>query len=165
MNTRRIHSGLIIILTVSTCATAQFKSQTENQPAPSQSLIQSPGGMGSVLGLFNPDNFLMRHSLSFSYFTAGGTGLSLTSYTNTMLYKISDPLNLRFDVTLQGSPFGNYGGVQQSELSKIYLSRAELNYRPAENMSIRVQYLQLPYSAYRYDWYSPYSYPYLRGDQ
>ena len=82
--------------------------------------------------------------------------MSLASYTNSMFYKISDPLNVRFDVTLQGSPFGQTGSLNRSDLSGVYLSRAELNYQPWQNVALQIQYRQLPLSLY-----NRYNYPYL----
>ena len=150
------------IFLFSALASAQFKSQEEQQPSPAQYLVRPTTSINSILGFFNPDNFMMRHNFSFSYLSSGGTGLSLASYTNSMFYKIADPLNVRFDLTLQGSPFGQYGSSQQSDLSKLYLSRAELNYRPWENVFVKVQYNQLPLS---YWGNYPPSSPYVWGDK
>ena len=147
-------AGVIIF---STCMFGQFKSQENEQPSPAQYLVHPATSINSFFGLFNPDNFMMRHDFSFSYLSTGGNGLSLASYTNSMFYKIADPLNVRVDLTLQGSPFGQYGSAQQSDLSKLYLSRAELNYRPSENFLVKVQYNQLPLSYWgSYPGYSPY---------
>ena len=152
---------IIVLLVAVGSVTAQFKSQ-EQQPSASQSLVHPLTSINSFLGFLNPDNFMMRHNFAFSYMTSGGQGLSLASYTNSMLYKIADPLNVRFDVTLQGSPFGQYGSAQQSDLSKLYLSRAELNYHPWENVFMKVQYNQLPLGYWgRY----PYSSSALWGDE
>ena len=148
---KRIVILTVVVVILTATAPAQFKSQVENQPSVSQSLVHQNTNINSFLGILNAENFMMRHSFSFSYLTAGGTGLSLASYTNSMLYKIADPLNVRFDLTLQGSPFGNYGRLQQNNLSKVFVSRAELNYRPADNMFIQLQYRQLPYNGYFYD--------------
>jgi hypothetical protein len=145
-------------------ASAQFKSQVENQQSVSQSLVHPGSGINSFLGLLNPDNFMMRHSFDVSYISSGGYGLSLASYTNSMFYKIADPLNVRFDITLQGSPFGNSAGLQQNDLNKIFLSNAELNYRPADNVFIKLQYNQVPFNRYYYnDRFNPSSFMY--GDQ
>jgi len=140
------HAGgaLLLLAALSAAAFGQFKSQVENPPSASQALIHPMSGISSFLGLLDPERFLMRHNFEFSYMTGGGQGLSLASYTNSMFYKISDPLNVRFDVTLQGSPFGASGGLQQSDLNRLFISNAELNYRPLENMFIKVQYSQLP---------------------
>jgi hypothetical protein len=67
-----------------------------------------------------------------------------------MFYRIADPLDVRVDVTLQGSPFGPTAGMNRNDLSGIYLSRAELNYRPWDNVFFQVEYRELPYSAYLY---------------
>jgi len=151
--------GLIVMCAV---ATAQLKSQIE-QPSVSQSLVHPRTSISSFLGLLNPDNFLMRHSVSLSYFSAGGRGISLASYTNSMFYRIADPLNVRVDVTLQGSPFGSYGSDLQGGLNSVYLSRAEVNYQPSKNFFIQLQYHQLPF--YHLGTYNPFLTPSFREDE
>ena len=99
----------------------------------------------------------MRHSASFNYVSSGGMGLSMATYTNSMFYKISDPLNVRFDLSLQGSPFGQYGAANQGDFSRLYLSRAEMNYQPWENVHLKLLYRELPYGYYR--WFQPSFYP------
>lgn len=153
---------LILILALTTFTSAQFKSQVDNQPSASKSLLRPSTSINSFFGLLNLNNLSMRHNFSFSYLSSGGQGLSLASYTNSMFYKISDPLNVRFDLTLQGSPFGQYGSAKQSDLSALYLSRAELNYRPFENFFFKIQYNSIPYNYL--GMYPYHSYPYMLGD-
>jgi len=126
-------------------AGAQFKSQLENQPSASQSLLKPQTSIGSFFGLLNPDAFSMRHNFAFNYISIGGSGMSLASYTNSMFYRISDPLNVRFDVTMQGSPFGQRSFSGKNDLNKVYLSRAELNYKPLDNLFFTLQYNSLPF--------------------
>lgn len=145
------------LLLISAIGFGQYKSQVENQPSASQLLVRPTSSIGSILGLLNPENFRMQHNFSFSYLSGGGQGLSLASYTNSMFYKIAGPLDVRFDLTLQGSPFGGYGQTRTSDFNNLFLSRAELNYRPWENLLINVQYRQLPFSYHRF--YSPHSSP------
>ena len=133
---------IICVIFISVSSVAQFKSQVEQQTAASQSLVHPTGGMNSFLGLLNLENFHMRHNFSYSYISFGGVEMSLASYTNSMFYKIADPLNVRFDLTLQGSPF--YSGQNYKPLNGLMLSRAELNYRPWENFFIKLEYNQLP---------------------
>ena len=152
------------ILCSTMIASAQFKSQLDQQGV-SQSLVHPSPSLSSFLGILNPENFMMRHSFSFNYLTGGGQGLSLATYTNSMFYKIADPLNVRFDVTLQGSPFGSYGPLQQNDLNRVYLSRAELNYHPADNLFIKFEYNQSPFSRYYYDRYAPTTWPSAYGDE
>ncbi len=138
-----------VLVLFQTAGIAQFKSQDE-QTSASQLLVRPTPSIGNFLGLFNPDNFTMRHNLSYSYISSGGQGLSVASYTNSMFYKIADPLNVRADLTVQGTPMTPY----QSALNGFFLSRAELNYRPWENMFIKVEYNRLPlnYLGYYNPW-------------
>lgn len=138
----------VVLCVLATRSQAQLKSQDEQPVSPAQSLVHPMTSISSFLGILNPDNFMMRHNFSFSYLSSGESGLSLASYTNSMFYRIADPLNVRFDLTLQGSPFGNYGSAGQGSLSKLYLSRAELNYQPADNMFIKLQFNQSPFNYY-----------------
>lgn len=147
----------VLLLWMHMSLQAQFKSQVENQPSAAEFLVHPSTGFSSLLSWFNPDNFRMRQSISMNYFTYGGQSLSLASYTNSMFYKFADPIDVRFDVTLQGSPFGQNSLTQQNALNRVFLSNAELNYHPLENFFIKLQYSQLPYG--NYGWYSrsPYS--------
>jgi hypothetical protein len=142
---------------------AQLKSQVEQQTSPSLYLVHPASGLGGLFGWFDPNRFSMRHNFSMSYVTAGGVGLSLASYTNSMLYQVADPLNVRFDVTMQTSPFGNYGSVNQNAFNNLFLSRAEVNYKPWENFQVQLQYRQIPFSPYGY--YRPYGSSLLLGDE
>ncbi len=157
---RRILVLVAAILSIVALAGAQLKD--EDRQSVNESMVKPAQSISSFLGLLNPDNFTMHQNISMSYFSYGGTGMSVASFTNTMLYKISDPLNVRLDLTLQGSPFGQTGGFSQSELNRLFISNAELNYRPTDNMFIKLQYSQLPLGLY--GMYSPYApYPYLIG--
>jgi hypothetical protein len=157
---RRIAVSLGVMVAVLVfSASAQLR--TENQNDVTQSMVRPAQSISSFLGLLNPDNFMMRHSISLSYLSLGGAGMSVASYTNSMFYKISDPLNVRVDLTLQGSPFGSSSGFSPGELNKLFISNAELNYHPSNNMSIKLQYNQLPLGLY--DGYYPYALsPFLR---
>jgi len=126
-------------------AQAQFKSDEQNHPSVVNALIKPTTGLSGLLGWFNPDDFRMHHSFSLQYMASGGYGLSLATYTNSMMYRLADPLDVRFDVSLQGSPFGPSA---QGEFSRLYLSRAELNYRPWENVRVQFQFRQFPYGSY-----------------
>ncbi|MGB2869339.1 MAG: hypothetical protein WBD36_12870 [Bacteroidota bacterium] len=136
-------SLLVILVFVSSIAPGQFKSQGESRTSVNESMVRSDGG-GLILGWFDPSKFSMHHSYSLSYSTFGGQSMSLGVYTNSMFYQFSDPLSVQFDVSLMHSPFNSFGDQFSKNLSGIYLSRAELNYRPSENMLFQIQYRQLP---------------------
>ena len=143
--------GFMVVFSIA-AGYAQLKSQDERVSA-AESLIRPAPSISSFLGLLSSDNFMMRHNFSFSYLSSGGQDLSLASYTNSMFYRIADPLNLRVDLTLQGSPFGQYGSLGQNDFSRLFVSRAELNYRPTDNMFIKLQFSQRPFG-YRNDYYN-----------
>lgn len=128
---------------VTSVATAQFKSSAESKPNVSESLIRS-NSTGAWFGWLNPNNFRMNHSYSLSYMNFGGQGLSLGMYTSSMFYRFSDPLDVQFDMSVMHSPFNSFGANAQNDLSGIYLTRAQLNYRPSENMMFQIQFRQMP---------------------
>ena len=142
------------LLALNLPALAQFKPDSDPAPNVSESLVHPAPGMGSLFGFLNSDNFHMNHSVSMSYQSFNGGGLSLASYTNSMSYKIADPLQAHLDLTFQGSPFGNSLGLQSTDLTKFFISNASLSYRPADNMFIDLRYSQIPAYGYGYG-YSP----------
>ncbi len=150
--------GLLIVGTVA--APAQFKEQAQEETKISQGIYQQPSSW--LFGWFDPSKFTMRHSFEMSYMTlGGGQGISLGTYTNSMLYEFSDKLNARADVSLSYSPFNSFSsglGGKRNDLSGIYLSRAEVNYQPWDNTRIQLSFRQLPYGYY----YSPFSNPWYR---
>ncbi len=137
----RMKPLIFSLLFVSLPLMAQFKQQVESRPSVSESLVL-PQNSGFLFGWFDPSRLSFHHSYSLSYMTAGGQGLSLGVFTSSLYYKFSEPLDVQFDVSMQHSPFSSFGNTK--DLSGIYLSRAQLNYRPSENMLLQIQYSQLP---------------------
>jgi len=138
-----VGGGLVIVLLWCSTASAQFKSTAESRQRVTGSLLRPDEG-GILFGLFNPNNFSMHHSFSLSYLTGGGQGLSMSTYTNSMMYKFSDDLDVRADISLMASPYNTLGKQYQNSLSGLFLNRAELNYRPWKNALFQIQYFQLP---------------------
>jgi hypothetical protein len=159
-------SLLVVLLALvgPSLSTAQLKSQDEQPVSASQSLVHPATSISSLLGLLNSDNFMMRHSFSLSYLSSAGEGISMASYTNSMFYRIADPLNLRLDLTLQGSPFGGSGTFSQGNFNSLFISRAELDYKPADHMFLRLEYKQIPFNYYP-GVYSPFAPGYYLGDE
>jgi hypothetical protein len=146
-------SMLGALLLVPVVGAAQFKEPAGGDPRISESMIQSSPSL--LLGWFDPSRFQMHHAVSFSYLTAGGQGMTLGTYTNSMLYQFSDNLNAQADVSLSYMPTNSFARFGKQDLSNIYLSRAQINYRPWENMSIQVQYRAMPYTPLSSPWYNP----------
>jgi len=155
---------LFALIVLPAGGSAQFKSELENQPSSAQGLLKPNTSIGNFLGLLNAENFSMHHTLSMNYLSSSGGALSVASYTNSMMYQIANPLDVRVDLTLMGSPFGSYAGYQQNDYTKFFVSRAQLNYRPWENTSIRLEYNQMPFGAFNYyNRFAPS--PFMMGDQ
>jgi len=151
---------LVVIIALALCTGifAQFREQIDSQPTIHDGLIKNTVP-SLVLGFINPNNFSMKHSVNLSYSAFGNQGIALGVYTNTMMYKFTDKLNISADVSLVNSPYNSFGKDFANQLNGIYLSRAELNYQPWENFSVNVQYRSNPLG-----YYSPYGYSrYNRG--
>lgn len=142
-------------------AGAQFKSQLEQEPPVSDAMVRQ-SDQSLWFGWFDPSKFSMHHSFSMSYQTFGGQGMSLGMYTNSMMYQFSDKVNARADISLMYSPYNSFAafGSRKNDLSSIYLSRAELNYRPWENVLVRLEYRRIPWGSSYYD--SPFYNPWFR---
>lgn len=115
------------------------------------------------LGWFNPDKFHMRHSFDLSFATFGNQSLSLGTYTNSMSYEFADNLVARTDLSLSYSPYNNLPTLngKKNDLSSVYLSRAQLDYKPWDNVLVQVQYRSVPYGSY---YYSPFYNPWYGGN-
>ncbi len=153
---------IVFLLTIGTAA-AQLKSQIP-QDVNVGSAMLAPRSSNLLFGFFNPANFKMSHSYNFSYMTFGGHSLALGVYTNSMFYKISDPLTMQVDVSLTHSPFNSFGKQFQNQFNGIYISRAALNWRPTENTLINLEFRNLPTSFYLMNPYYGYYNSWYRYD-
>jgi hypothetical protein len=143
-------------------ANAQFKDAvSEEQPSVTSSFIH-PAASSALFGFFNPDSLHMNQSYSMSYSAIGGQGIALGRFTNSMLYRISNSLDVQADVSLQHSPYNTLDKSFQSGLNGIFLDRAEINYRPTQNMLFQISYRQVPYNDFGF--YSPNYYRGLFGE-
>jgi len=139
----RTVSGVVaLILLIVGSAGGQLKSSAESRPNVSESIIRSDNS-GLMFGWFDPSRLTMHHSYSLSYSSFGGQGLSLGVYTNSLLYKFSDPLSVQFDISLMHSPYNTLGDIGKN-FNGLFLSRAQLDYRPTDNMWLQIQFRQLP---------------------
>lgn len=149
---KKIAVLLALMLVFSSASYAQFRDQLSDKSNVESSLFRSNNDGGSFFGFFNPANFSMRQSISMNYMTMGGQSLSLAMYTNSMSYRISQPLTLSADVSVMNSPYSTLGNSFAKSINGIYLTRAELNYHPTKDFSIDVQFDRNPL----YSYYNPY---------
>ncbi len=146
---------LIIALSVN----AQFKKDPFTKPEVRDGLYAKESGGNFLTNLFNSENFSMRHSFDASYSTFGDHGIATTVYTNSMFYKFSDNLNVRLDASLVYSPYNSLGKTFQDNINGLYISRAELNFKPWDDTVIRIQYRNIPAGMYNnyYGYGNPFS--------
>lgn len=121
-----------------------------------KNLVQKP--VGFLDALMHSDKFQMSHSYSLSYYSIGHQGGSMGLYVNTMSYQLADPLKMSVSVGYLHQPFG--GPMQDNNgKGEVFLESARLEYKPTNNMSITVDYRQMPQSIQSlYSPYSPYHY-------
>ncbi|MBS1518371.1 MAG: hypothetical protein JSS91_09830 [Bacteroidetes bacterium] len=150
----------VFILTVifSGSLSAQYKGYDDKGPN------YKTNSSNLLLGFINPNNFTMHHSFNVSMINTGSGNVSLTSYINSMNYRISDKLNISADVKFQYSPYAssiygpNAASSLQKDLSGVSLSRASLNYRISENSFINVEFRKIDQSDFYYNnnFYNPF---------
>lgn len=153
---------VLIFFLVSFAVFGQFKEDSENK-IPIKSALTNNSASGLILSFFDPSKFSMDHSFSMSYSSFGSNGIALGVYTNTMGYQFADNLRLEVDASFVNSPYSSFGDDLTNQINGIYLSRAELNFKPSENTNIIIQYRQIPagfgynYGYYPYDRFMPFS--------
>jgi len=107
-----------------------------------------------ILGIFNPKNFSMQHSLQVSMISSPFGNISVTSYVNSMMYKFSDKFTVSADVKLQYSPYASsafgksYASQMQNDLTGLKLSRLSMDYKISDNSSLRFEFRNYDYGMY-----------------
>lgn len=147
MITRYVFPALILLVTGSFTTSAQFRGEEPGRPSVREGVYRE-GQNNYILGFINPDNFEMRHSVSVSYGSIGDQSLGMSMYTNSLRYRISEPLSVRADIAMMFSPFGSASSKFTQDLSGIFLRRASIDYRPSKDMQISLQFRSDPYSLY-----------------
>jgi hypothetical protein len=142
---------LVIILLSATVTFAQFRDSGFETNSVKEGIVTE--NSNSLFGFLNSDDFIMRHSFSLNYSTFGGQGMSLTSYTNSMFYRLMNNLNVQLDVSVMYSPYSTLGEQFQKDISGIYISNAAINYHPWDNFSVHLQYRSMPFG---YGYYHPF---------
>jgi hypothetical protein len=124
-------------ISIHTDSFAQYKSGKDNPVNNNTNLI---------LGFINPANFSMRHSFQVSYLGSRYGNISVTSYINSLSYRISDKLNVSADIALSYSPYASsvfgktYASQLQKDFSGISLSRLSLDYKISSDAFLKLEY-------------------------
>ncbi|HKI77609.1 MAG TPA: hypothetical protein VKA26_03620 [Ignavibacteriaceae bacterium] len=150
---------LLILITIifSFSAYAQYRDKGMPTSSVYDGIVKTDSH--SLFGFLNSDNFSMSHSFGLSYMTSGGEGLSLGTYTNSIMYKFSKNLNFQLQTSIVTSPYSTLGKDFQNSINGIYIDRAAINYKPSKDVNISLQYRQIP-GGYYNSYYNPYYYGY-----
>lgn len=153
---------LLLFFIISNLVFTQFKEEL-NKPVNIRNGIVSNNTSSFLLGFLNSPDFRMNHSFSLSYSAFGNNGIALGVYTNSMAYKFSDKLNVEVDASIINSPYSSFGNNFTDQINGIYLSRAEINYKPTSNLFLSIQFRNAPYGYYSRDYFgfSPFYRPSL----
>jgi hypothetical protein len=157
---KRIIAVVFALAIASNFSFAQYKLGDNTNPSSYKPYDNSSSNL--ILGFINPNNFTMNHSFSVSTMASPYGNISLTSYINTMNYRISNKLNVSADVKFQYSPYAssnlgqNYTNSLQNNLNGVFLSRASLNYRISDYSSINFEYRRIDESDYYNNFYNPF---------
>jgi hypothetical protein len=153
---KKITLLMIIVLVVNCVSFAQFK-----RPEDGSTINRTTNNL--ILGIFNPKNFTMNHSFQVSMLSSAYGNVSLTSYVNSMNYKVTDRLNISADVKLQYAPFvsSSFGSAYsqglQKDLNGLSLSRISVDYKVSENSYIKLEYRKLD-DMYYYNHFNDFGY-------
>jgi hypothetical protein len=138
----------------SAAAFGQFKDQTAPKIKANDGIISTENyGGSSLFGFINPNNFHMSHTYSLSYTAMGSNGIAIGEYTNSMRYDFTKNFNVQVDASLVNTPYSSFGSGVADQINGVYLSRAQLNYKPTDNTFITVQYSNRPYNYFNDNYY------------
>ncbi len=151
-----IKSIFFILLLITSFSFSQFKDKDLTPSIMDGITNYSPSGF--ISNFLNPNNFKMSHSISTSYSAFGGNGVALSTYTNSMAFRLTENMNLEVDASIIASPYSSFGEEHQKSINGIYLTRAQLNYKISEKSHLTIQYLNLPPGSFynRYNNYFPF---------
>lgn len=159
MNMKKLVLLISLVFIINSVSYSQFK-----RPEDGNKINKTTNNL--ILGIFNPKNFSMRHSFQVSMLSSRYGNMSVTSYVNSMNYKVSDRLNVAADIKLQYAPYvsssfgSSYAKGLQDDMNGISLSRLSVDYKVSENSFIKLEYRHLDESNFYdpYNRYNPYYY-------
>ena len=141
---------LFVLISISSVI-AQFRDNSLEPKSVKDGIVTENSNF--LFGFLNSDDFIMRHSFSMSYSSFAGQGVSLTTYTNSMFYRLMSNMNVQLDVSVMYSPYSTFGDQFQKDISGVYISNAAINYHPWEDFSVHLQYRAMPFG---YGYYHPF---------
>ena len=106
-------------------------------------------------GLLDPSRLTMRQSVTMSYMTLGKRGLFSNLYSNRINYRLTDRLDLDLNLSFRYTPSQlnrSWTGQGRSLQEQMFIPSFGLKYRPADGVTIELQYNQLDPLNYNRPW-------------
>ena len=120
-------------------------AQYRNQPTkPNISTILSNPRASLFAGFLNPNKLQMHHTVSMSFGNWAGQSLMLSSYLNTIDYRISEKLWVRANIGIMSSPYNTFGEGFYLNKPQLF-GGAQLHYKISENSKITLEFNSSPF--------------------
>ncbi|MBN1895106.1 hypothetical protein JW906_11450 [bacterium] len=131
-------TAILVLFLAGACFSQGSSGQTKENAA---GLRIRPSGFMSAL--LDPAKFSMEQSYSVSFAASGSRSMNQGLYLNTLKYKFSDPLFAQVRIGYLHQPFG--GSFAQNQTGgTLFVQNAMLRYKPTPNMTITLDYEQIP---------------------
>jgi hypothetical protein len=131
---RYLSFSLSAIVLLMFCASVHAQEKSLTQPS-----LELKGA-----SLLDPSRFNMYQSYTFSYFSSSRGSETFGLYTNTLEYKISEPLLVRIGLGYLHQPLSVFRDRGSQDLKGVILPNFQLLYQPNENFFLRIDYSSMP---------------------
>ena len=112
--------------------------------------VSEPSVKLKGFSLLDPSRLKMSQSYTFSFFSSGKQSRTFGLYTNTLEYRISQPLLVRVGLAYLHQPLSVFNRGSQS-LNGVLLPNFQLFYQPSKSFQLRIDVSSMP-GWYEY-WY------------
>ena len=133
-----VKTAMLVLFLTGTCLSQGTSGLVKENAA---GLRIKPGGF--LNALLDPAKFSMEQSYSVAFASSGAGSMNRGLYLNTMQYKFSDPLFAQVRIGYLHQPFGN-PNVRNQAGGTLFVQNAMLQYKPSPNMTITLDYEQIP---------------------
>lgn len=137
---RIIYLSLILAVLILSIQSGFAQDKSVNEPS-----VKLKG-----FSLLDPSRLKMSQSYTFSFFSSGKQSGTFGLYTNTLEYRISQPLLVRVGLAYLHQPLSVFNRGSQS-LNGVLLPNFQLFYQPSKSFQLRIDVSSMP-GWYEY-WY------------
>lgn len=105
--------------------------------------VSEPSVKLKGFSLLDPSRLKMSQSYTFSFFSSGKQSGTFGLYTNTLEYRISQPLLVRVGLAYLHQPLSVFNRGSQS-LNGALLPNFQLFYQPSKSFQLRIDVSSMP---------------------